>query len=88
VSSLRPVNKKARKVEEMIVAASGDIEALQKKTKAHPARIYYPMGCTLNSHPAGKWITRVARRASASRWNAICSIAIWVADGLPRFRTI
>jgi len=52
VSRLIPINKKARKVEQMIVAASGDVEALQKKThKANAGRIYYPMGCTLNFTP-------------------------------------
>lgn len=52
MSRLIPINKKARKVEQMIVAAGGDVEALQKKThKANPGRIYYPMGCTLNFTP-------------------------------------
>ena len=51
MSRLNPVNKKARKVEQMIAAAGGDVEALQKKTKASPGRIYYPMGCTLNFTP-------------------------------------
>src|ERR1700680_4324813 len=51
MSRLNPVNKKARKVEQMIAAANGDVEALQKKSKANPGRIYYPMGCTLNFTP-------------------------------------
>jgi hypothetical protein len=51
VSRLNPINKKARKVEQAIVAASGDVEALQKKSNASAGRIYYPMGCTLNFTP-------------------------------------
>jgi hypothetical protein len=51
VSRLNPVNKKARKVEQMIAAANGDVEALQKKSNANPGRVYYPMGCTLNFTP-------------------------------------
>ena len=51
MSRLNPVNKKARKIEQTIIAAQGDVEALQKKTNANPGRVYYPMGCTLNFTP-------------------------------------
>jgi Quinohemoprotein amine dehydrogenase, gamma subunit len=50
MDSLKPVNRKARKVEETIAAATGDVHALQDQ-KSAPARVYYPMGCTLNFTP-------------------------------------
>jgi hypothetical protein len=50
VSCLKPVNKKARKVDQTIVAANGDVQALQDKA-SQQARVYYPMGCTLNFTP-------------------------------------
>ncbi len=49
MESLKPVNRKARKIEETVRAAMGDVEALQQKPSAQ--RVYYPMGCTLNFTP-------------------------------------
>ena len=49
MSKLIPVNRKAVKVERTIVAASGDVHALQ--SKGQQGRVYYPMGCTLNFTP-------------------------------------
>ena len=49
MDSLKPVNRKARKVEETIRAEMGDVEALQQKAASQ--RVYYPMGCTLNFTP-------------------------------------
>ena len=50
MNCLKPVNRKARKVEEALHAEIGDVEALQQQKRPAP-RVYYPMGCTLNFTP-------------------------------------
>jgi Quinohemoprotein amine dehydrogenase, gamma subunit len=47
--SMKPINRKAKKVEAAVVEANGDVQALQKR--GGEGRIYYPMGCTLNFTP-------------------------------------
>jgi len=47
--SMKPINRKARKVEAAVIAATGDVEALQMR--GGEGKIYYPMGCTLNFTP-------------------------------------
>src|SRR5260370_34954244 len=47
--SMKPINRKARKVEAAVIAASGDVQALQRR--GGEGKIYYPMGCTLNFTP-------------------------------------
>jgi hypothetical protein len=49
MNGMKPVNRKARRIEETARAAMGDVEALQQKPAA--PRVYYPMGCTLNFTP-------------------------------------
>ncbi len=44
--SMKPINRKARKVEAAVIAATGDVQALQRR--GAEGKIYYPMGCTLN----------------------------------------
>lgn len=48
--TLRPINRKARRVEEQRMAEEGDVVALQQK-KSGNDKVYYPMGCTLNFTP-------------------------------------
>jgi len=48
MNSFKAVNKKARKVEQAFISSTGDVLALQDK---NAARVYYPMGCTLNFTP-------------------------------------
>jgi Quinohemoprotein amine dehydrogenase, gamma subunit len=50
MNCFQPVNRKAHKVKERISAETGDVEALQQKN-SQAARVYYPMGCTLNFTP-------------------------------------
>jgi len=45
----KAINRKARKVEETIIAESGDVHALQQQSAQN--KVYYPMGCTLNFTP-------------------------------------
>src|SRR4030095_8821851 len=47
--SMKPINRKARKVEAAVVEATGDVQALQRR--GGEGRIYYPMWCTLNFTP-------------------------------------
>ena len=47
--TLKAINRKARKVEEQLMVDSGDVVALQQK--GNEAKVYYPMGCTLNFTP-------------------------------------
>src|SRR5213594_3968345 len=47
--SMKPINRKARKVEAALIEATGDVEALQRR--GGEGKIYYPMGCTLNFTP-------------------------------------
>ena len=47
--SMKPVNRKARKVEAAVIAVAGDVQALQRR--GGEGTIYYPMGCTLNFTP-------------------------------------
>ena len=49
MNSIKAINRKARKVEQSVIAATGDVEALQ--ARGGEGRIYYPMGCTLNFTP-------------------------------------
>jgi hypothetical protein len=49
MNAMRSVNRKARKVEAAVTAATGDVEALQMR--GGEGKIYYPMGCTLNFTP-------------------------------------
>jgi hypothetical protein len=56
-SSLQPINRKARKLEELRMAAMGDVEALQQNPAA-PGKVYYPVGCTLHFSPG--WEVDVA----------------------------
>ena len=49
MNSMRPMNRKARKVEETLIAMTGDVQALQER--GGEGKIYYPMGCTLNFTP-------------------------------------
>ena len=52
MDGFQPVNRKARKVKEIISAEAGDVEALQQKSSKSPqGRVYYPLGCTLNFTP-------------------------------------
>src|SRR6266850_6678219 len=52
MSTLRAVNRKARKFEENRMAETGDVEALQAaNSKAKKGRVYYPLGCTLAFNP-------------------------------------
>jgi len=46
---LRPINRKAVRVEEWIAAESGEVFALQQG--AQPPRPHYPMGCSLVFSP-------------------------------------
>lgn len=43
---LRPVNQKARRLEEYLIAESGDVFALQQPPPQQP-RAHYPLGCSL-----------------------------------------
>jgi hypothetical protein len=47
---LRPINRKAVRVEEWIAAESGEVFALQQGG-AQPPRPHYPMGCSLVFSP-------------------------------------
>ncbi|HYR43244.1 MAG TPA: quinohemoprotein amine dehydrogenase subunit gamma, partial [Terriglobia bacterium] len=47
--SMKSINRKARKVEAAVIAATGDVQALQRR--GAEGKIYYPMGCTLNFTP-------------------------------------
>ena len=49
MNSMKPINRKARKVEAAVVAVTGDVHALQQR--GGEGKIYYPMGCTLNFTP-------------------------------------
>ena len=49
MKSLQPFNMKARRMDLIRSAESGDVEALQDKAKA--GRVYYPLGCTLSFNP-------------------------------------
>ena len=49
MNSIKAVNRKARKVEDAVIAVTGDVQALQ--TRGGEGKIYYPMGCTLNFTP-------------------------------------
>jgi|SRR5689334_18931222 hypothetical protein len=50
MKSLQPINRKAKKLEEMRIAESGDVHALQDN-KSKQGRVYYPLGCTLAFNP-------------------------------------
>jgi hypothetical protein len=43
---LRPVNQKAQRLEEYLIAESGDVFALQQAPPQQP-RAHYPLGCSL-----------------------------------------
>lgn len=49
MKSLQPFNAKARRMEQIRSAESGDVVALQDKSKA--GKVYYPLGCTLSFNP-------------------------------------
>jgi hypothetical protein len=51
MNSVRAINRKARKVEEIAVAERGDLRALQTVQPKGPGKVYHPMGCTLNFTP-------------------------------------
>jgi Quinohemoprotein amine dehydrogenase, gamma subunit len=49
---LRPVNQKARRIEEYVTAMQEDVVALQgPQNPAAPVRPHIPMGCTLSFSP-------------------------------------
>jgi hypothetical protein len=50
MNSLKAINRKARKLEHVVTADSGDIQALQEKP-GRTSKVYHPMGCTLNFTP-------------------------------------
>ena len=50
MNSLQPLNRKARKLAESRMAETGDVEALQQKSKKQ-GRVYYPLGCTIAFNP-------------------------------------
>ena len=50
MNSMKAMNRKARKVEEAAIAATGDVRALQ--SRGGEGKVYYPMGCTLNFTPS------------------------------------
>lgn len=45
---LQPFNQKARKMEQIRTAETGDVQALQDNKSG---RVFYPLGCTLNFSP-------------------------------------
>jgi hypothetical protein len=48
---LRPVNKKAHRIDEYVAAARSDVFALQQGPGATPARPHYPVGCSIVFSP-------------------------------------
>ncbi len=62
MNSMRPINRKARRVEEAVIAVTGDVQALQKR--GGEGKVYYPMGCTLNFTPG--WEVDIFRRNGGS----------------------
>jgi Quinohemoprotein amine dehydrogenase, gamma subunit len=48
MKSLQPFNLKARKMEQIRAAETGDVQALQDSKSG---RVYYPLGCTLSFYP-------------------------------------
>src|SRR6516165_2469709 len=52
MKSLQPFNAKARKMEQIRIAETGDVQALQQDSGSSKAgRVYYPLGCTLSFGP-------------------------------------
>ena len=49
MNSMRPMNRKARKVQDTVIARTGDVHALQNPKEQ--GKVYHPMGCTLNFTP-------------------------------------
>jgi hypothetical protein len=49
MNSLQPINCKARKLEAIRIAESGDVEALQQPSGS--TGVFYPLGCSLNFAP-------------------------------------
>jgi hypothetical protein len=50
MNSVRAINRKAKKAEQIAIAERGDLRALQNQPKG-PGQVYHPMGCTLNFTP-------------------------------------
>jgi hypothetical protein len=48
---MRPLNKKARRIDANIVSAKEDVSALQGPPAVGPARPHVPMGCSLAFSP-------------------------------------
>ncbi len=51
MKSLNAINRKAKRFEEVRIAETADVEALQEKSKKKQGRVYYPLGCTLGFNP-------------------------------------
>ncbi len=80
---LRAVNKKARRIDEMVTSRNADVVALQQQ------RPHVPMGCTLSFSP-GWEVDSAGGTAglSASPWNAISMTVTSPASGPLRCRII
>jgi hypothetical protein len=50
MASLKAINRKAKRVADLHLAARGDVLALQDPS-ASAGKVYHPMGCTLNFTP-------------------------------------
>jgi hypothetical protein len=48
---LRPINKKARRIDEHAASLADDVVALQNQPPAPPRRPHVPMGCALSFSP-------------------------------------
>ena len=48
---LRPVNRKARRIEQLVSPPNQDVEALQNRRPTPQQRPHVPMGCTLSFSP-------------------------------------
>ena len=95
---LSPLNAKARRLEQALDVAglTRSVESALMETLTscaleqlpqQPAGPHIPRAAPRCSRRAGKWTAPAARRGSASRSSAICSIAIWAVSGPRRCPT-
>ncbi len=55
---IQPMNRKAKAIAQEAEAAREDVVALQQKPVGGTAKVYHPMGCTLNFTPG--WETDIS----------------------------
>ncbi len=81
---LRAVNRKARRIDEIVTSRREDVVALQDSGGGAEGRIS-PPDVRSRFFQDGKWIRPAARPVSASPWSAIFTIATLPASGPRRF---